>query len=99
MMLRLVVMVVAAFAIALPAAAWAATPDTVQYGKNVKQQLAAPKKTTGGIEGAVKKPSAAPVVRGTLPFTGSNIVLPVVLAGMLLTGGMALRLRARKRRE
>jgi len=65
----------------------------------IQQRLTQP--TTSGVLGAQKtvarRPLAAVAQRGTLPFTGMQLSLLVLVGGALLGSGMLLRASARGR--
>ena len=65
----------------------------------IQQRLTQPK--TAGVLGAQKTVARAPLAataqRGTLPFTGLQLTLLVLVGGALLAGGLLLRFTARGR--
>jgi hypothetical protein len=65
----------------------------------IQEQLTQP--TTSGVLGAQKtvtrRPLAATAQRGTLPFTGMQLTLFVLVGGGLLASGLLLRASARGR--
>jgi hypothetical protein len=92
------------------AAAFATTPNSVQYNEpsttaqTTTAQTTTVQKTTPTTTGEVggkritktQPPKAAPS-KGTLPFTGTNLAFAAGVAFLLLFGGVALRRISRKR--
>jgi hypothetical protein len=68
-----------------------ATPSTTKPGKSTTPG----KNTTNEVIGAMTPPTQPQAVEsGTLPFTGQNIALVVLIGGVLVAAGIGLR-RAR----
>lgn len=98
---RLLLLVMAIFALATPAAAIAQDPAQNAYGRDTDvlgeigevNEEPSQEEPAAASEPAAAAPAPAPVASesNTLPFTGTDALLLSVGGGMLLAAGLALR--------